>query len=168
MKQQPGFRPRSPEETYAPALEQAHRAFPHIEPAAAATHADVEYQPAPEGTGLFEVAFLGTRYRISWPAGDVHRVQDDDSQPVDVTTTLLLLHYLLTADGSPMTDNWVAFRSLPGGLGYDAAFRGRANARLERAFGSDRAAFEAAAKATGGERLTFGDASFAFRVLPRL
>ncbi|MGC9335746.1 MAG: DUF3786 domain-containing protein, partial [Anaerolineae bacterium] len=91
-----------------------------------------------------------------------------DSQEVDVATRILLLHYLLTADGTPMASQWIAFRQLPGGLGYDAAFQGRANLRLAGAFGRDRLAFEEAAEALRGERLDFGDASFAFRILPRV
>ncbi|MBN1659091.1 MAG: DUF3786 domain-containing protein [Anaerolineae bacterium] len=165
------LQPRSPEETYGPALEHAHQAFPYLDPAAAAARAGVDYHPTADGTGTFQVPFLGTLYHVSWPAGGVQRAQDKSGSeplPADVTTTLILLHYLLTADGSPMADNWVAFRSLPGGLGYEAAFHGRASGRIERTFGSDRHAFEQAAKAIGGEPLTFGDASFAFRPLPRL
>jgi hypothetical protein len=168
MNLQPGLQPRSPEETYGPALDHAHQAFPHLNPAAVAAQAGVDYHATADGTGTFQVPFLGARYHVSWPAGDVQRAEDRSGQPADVTTTLVLLHYLITADGSPMADEWVAFRSLPGGLGYEAAFHGRASGRIERAFGSDCQAFEEAAKAMGGERLTFGDASFAFRVLPRL
>ncbi|HSJ53380.1 MAG TPA: DUF3786 domain-containing protein, partial [Anaerolineae bacterium] len=73
-----------------------------------------------------------------------------------------------TADGTATADRWIAFRNLPGGLGYDAAFQARANLRLARAFGSERAAFEAAARSLKGESLSFGDASFLFRMLPRL
>jgi hypothetical protein len=86
----------------------------------------------------------------------------------DIATRIILLHYLLTADGTPLTSKWIAFRSLPGGLGYDAAFQGRASLRLAHAFGTDRAAFETAARAFGGEQLDFGDASFLFRLLPRV
>ncbi|MGD2205267.1 MAG: DUF3786 domain-containing protein, partial [Anaerolineae bacterium] len=74
----------------------------------------------------------------------------------------------LTADGTTLSSKWIAFRNLPGGLGYDAAFQGRANLRLAHAFGADRAAFEAAAQTLGGERLSFGDTSFLFRLLPRV
>jgi hypothetical protein len=40
--------------------------------------------------------------------------------------------------------------------------------RLAHAFGADLPAFEAAAQALGGEHLSFGDASFSFRLLPRV
>lgn len=161
-------KPRSSEEIYGPALRKARRAFLKVEPKVVAAQAGVDLKADTEQSARFECTFLGTRHHISWPDGTVQRVVQGESEPADIATTLVLLHYLLTADGSAMADEWVAFRNLPGGLGYDAAFQGRANGRLVPAFGSNRAAFEAAARAIGGERLTFGDAAFAFRTLPRL
>jgi hypothetical protein len=75
---------------------------------------------------------------------------------------------LVNADGTPLASKWIGFRALPGGLGYDSAFQGRAGSRLADAFGTNLGAFEAAAGTLGGERLGFGDASFLFRVLPRV
>jgi hypothetical protein len=103
---------------------------------------------------------------VTWPRGRVEYGVDETS--ADIATQILLLHYLLTADGSPLADKWIAFRNLPGGLGYDAAFQGRANLRLARAFGRGATAFREAARAMGGEALAFGDASFVFRALPRV
>jgi hypothetical protein len=153
-------KPRTPEETYGPALTKAQEAFPQLEPHAAAVRADVSYD-----NGLFQVPFFGNIHDVRWPAATVSRVS---GEAADIATRILLLHYLLTADGTPLAAEWIAFRNLPGGLGYDAAFQGRANLRLARAFGDNRPAFEAAGKSAGGERLTFGDASFSFRVLPRV
>lgn len=154
-------KPRSPEETYAPALEKAQQAFPELNPLETATRAGVRYEE-----GVFHVPFFGSGYEVEWPDSRIRRAFDHEE--VDIATRILILHYLLTADGTPLADKWIAFRSLPGGLGYDAAFRGRAGLRLERAFGSNGAAFEAAAQSLGGERLAFGDASFSFQVLPRV
>ena len=154
-------KPRSPEETYGPALEKAQREFPGLDPTDTAARAGVAYED-----GTYKVPFFGTRYLVRWPTAIVTRAADQ--QEADIATRILLLHYLLTADGAPLADKWIAFRNLPGGLGYDAAFQGRANLRLAHAFGKDLAAFEAAAGSLGGERLDFGDASFSFRVLPRV
>ena len=153
--------PRKPEETYGPALERARQQLPSLDPLQAAMRAAVAYDE-----GAFQVPFFGAPYQVHWPEGVVQRA--GQQAETDVSTCLLLLHYLLTADGTPPADRWIAFRNLPGGLGYDAAFQGRANLRLARAFGTSRPAFEAAAQALGGERLSFGDASFSFRLLPRV
>jgi hypothetical protein len=154
-------KPRSPEETYGPALQKAKREFPNLDAMDTAARAGVAYED-----GTYEVPFFGTGYLVRWPTSIVARAADQ--QEADIATRILLLHYLLTADGAPMADKWIAFRNLPGGLGYDAAFQGRANLRLAHAFGNDLAAFKAAAGSLGGERLDFGDASFSFRVLPRV
>jgi hypothetical protein len=159
-------KPRTPEETYGPALERARQAFPKLDPERAATKAAVAYEATTDGGGRFLVPLMDTGYDVAWPDGTVLRAAD--RREVVITARILVLHYLLTADGSPMADRWIAFRNLPGGMGYDAAFQGRANLRLAHAFGSDPAAFERAARALSGERLEFGDASFAFRIFPRV
>ena len=154
-------KPRSPEETYGPALDKATQEFPELDPAETAARAAVDY----EGDA-FLLPFFGTTYEVHWPGGAI--VRASDQAEADVASRILMLHYLLTADGTPLASKWIAFRNLPGGMGYDAAFQGRANLRLAHAFGSDLAGFEAASRALGGERLDFGDASFCFRLLPRV
>lgn len=159
-------KPRTPEEVYGPALDKARQALPTLDPQRTADQASVAFEPSGPDQGQFTVPFFGQLYQVQWPEGTVRRAADQ--QEADIATCILLLHYLLEADGTPMASKWIAFRNLPGGLGYDAAFQGRANRRLARAFGHDRPAFEAAARDIGGEPLAFGDASFLFRVLPRL
>jgi hypothetical protein len=159
-------KPRTPEETYGPALRKAQAAFRDLDPRQTALRAETSYEALAPAGGQFQVPFFGMPHHILWPEGSVLRAAD--REPADIATSIVLLHYLLTADGTPMGSKWIAFRELPGGLGYNAAFQGRANSRLARAFGADLGAFETAAHALGGERLTFGDASFLFRVLPRM
>lgn len=117
-------------------------------------------------SGWFLVPFFQTTYSVTWPDGEVRPAAGESE--VDISSRLILLHYLLTADGTPVSSNWIAFRNLPGGLGYYAAFQGRASLRLGRSFGSDVQRFRAAAQALQGESLSFGDASFMFRLLPRV
>ncbi len=157
---------RTPEETYGPALEKAQHALAKTHPGETAARAGVSYEEVDGGGGRFAVQLLGTRHHVRWPDGAV--VRADDEGGVDIATGIILLHYLLAADGTQVAGEWIAFRNLPGGLGYDAAFQGRACLPLARRFGSDASAFQAAAKLLGGESLAYGDASFLFRVLPRL
>jgi Domain of unknown function (DUF3786) len=154
-------KPRTPEETYAPALEKARKALAQLDAHQVAVRAAVSL-----GDDGWEIPYFGAIHYVKWPEGLVLRASD--GQEADTTTSLLLMHYLLTADGIPQGAEWIAFRNLSGGMGYDAAFQGRANVRLARTFGRDRAGFEAAARTLGGEPLSFGDASFCFRLLPRV
>jgi len=157
-------RTRTPEETYGPALEKARKALPLADPRKVATRAAVLYQDLDANGGRFEVPFFGSMYHVRWPDGSTAPAGGRGT--VDISTHIILLHYLLSADGTPLASKWIAFRNLPGGLGYEGAFQGRAGLRLAHAFGSDQAPFSAAARALGGEPLDFGDASFMFRLLP--
>jgi len=159
-------KPRTPEETYGPALNKARLAFPGLEPHQTAVRAGVSFSEQGSASAQFQVPYLGKIYEVDWPAGTVRL--SGNLHEADIATRILLLHYLLTADGTPLASKWIAFRNLPGGLGYEAAFQGRASARLARAFGTDSQPFKVAARNLGGERLSFGDASYLFRVLPRV
>jgi len=160
---------RTPEETYKDALQKAEADFSHLDPAEAAAQAGAHYTALSSDAGQVQIAFFGAHYHVHWPSSTTVRV-NDQKEP-DVATRLLLMHYLITADGTPMACKWIAFRNLPGGLGYDAAFQRRASEPLVRAFGvpeHGQTSFEVAARMLGGERLRFGDAAFCFRLLPRV
>ena len=68
--------------------------------------------------------------------------------------TIVLWHYLLTADGTPPADRWLTFRELPNGLFYSQAFAQHAENLLADKYGSDVAGFRRAADALGGQILT--------------
>lgn len=159
-------RKRTPEEAYGPALEKAQEAFRQVEPGEIEARAAVPYQAVDANSGQFAVPFFGAIHHVRWPDGSV--VLAGGEGTVDIASHILILHYLLTADGTPLDAKWIAFRNLPGGMGYEGAFQGRANLRLAHVFGSDAASFAEAARALHGEPLSFGDASFLFRLLPRV
>ena len=92
-------------------------------------------------------------------------------EPAHIAVAILLLHYLLLADGAAPAGTWSGYRELPDGLFYAASFASRAEAPLANAFAGSAAgveAFRAAARAAGGDALTLGDASFRFVALPRV
>jgi hypothetical protein len=80
----------------------------------------------------------------------------------------LLMYYLSTADGTPAGENWVSFTELPDGRFYTQAFQGYSGDELMRTFGDNREKFERTAESQGGLMQSLGDASFAFRLLPRV
>jgi len=147
---------------YQVALVHARAALEHVSPYAVALRSGASVLPG--GVGL-ELAYWGRSVEVRWPAGEVLWVAGGEPSTV---VQLLVLHYLIAADGAPMGERWVAFRELADGRVYDSAFYKRACAPLERAFGQRLSAFVETCVARGGERLTFGDASFMFQVLPRV
>jgi len=157
---------RTPEEAYGPALNKAIGDLQSLDPWLVALRSDTKYTRLTDASGQIEVRFWGRDYLVRHPEISVEEVETGQEPPI--ATQIIILHYLINAEGIPQADDWIAFRELPDGRVYDAAFRRRANLRLAQAFGSDLDGFVAAAEALGGMRLTYGDASFLFPMFPRL
>jgi hypothetical protein len=154
--------PRTPGERYGPALEKAVADWGKVDPQEAAWKAGADFDA---GTRSALVPLLGDEYAVTHPGGQVSLRQEG---AVPITTQILILHYLLNANGTPPAGRWIAFRELPDARTYDPAFQGRASNRIRDTFGQDVEAFRRAAKVLDGDALEFGDASFLFRVLPRV
>ena len=160
------MRQRTPEEVYGPALEKAVSDLQSLDSWLAALRSDTKHTRLTEASSQIEVRFWGKDYIVRCPEISVEELETGQQPPIAVK--ILILHYLINADGVPLADSWIAFRELPDGRVYDAAFRQRANLRLAQAFGSDLDGFIAAAETLGGTRLAYGDASFLFPMFPRL
>jgi hypothetical protein len=154
----------SKNEPYLPALNKAYQDIQRLDPFKVAYLAACEFHPEGAG-GHFVLRYWNIDHRIEIPHVNVQAIH---GQEPDVTTSLLLLHYLIHADGTPPADAWISFRELPDGRVYDLAFQRRASQRLASTFGGDAAGLHAASRSLGGERLSFGDASYRFQLLPRL
>ena len=135
-------------------------------------------QPTPDG---ILAPFFGRPYLVTHPQGIVETLpvemlhatslQADAAspqKPAHISIQILLLHYLLTADGVPPADRWLTFRELPDGLFYAQAFAGHAEGLLAERFGEDLEGFRRAAGALGGSRIDLADAAYRFQALPRL
>ncbi len=159
-----------PERRFADALAKAREQWAAADAAACAARAGGELT-----LGGVVVPLFGRPHLVTHPDGTVTAVRAGAAaaggDPAHVAVAILLLHYLLTADGTPPSGEWKAYRELPDGLFYAASFAGRAEKPLAGAFAESPAgldAFRAAARAAGGDALTLGDASFRFVALPRV
>ncbi len=112
------------------------------------------------------VPYFGRPHLVTHPAGEA--MVQVTGKPAHVTIAIVLIHYLLRADGAPPADRWLAFRELPDGMFYAQAFAGHAEALLAQRFGADLAGFRSAAQALGGAPLALADAAYRFAALPRL
>ncbi len=160
-----------PERRFADALAKARGEW-----AAADAAADAARAGCALTDGGVLVPLFGRPHLVTHPGGEVTTdpagpAPSAPREPAHIAVTVLLLHYLLLADGAPPAGEWKAYRELPDGLFYASSFAGRAEAPLARAFAGSPAgldAFRAAARAAGGDALTLGDASFRFVALPRV
>jgi len=143
------------------AIDRARADWAAAEPARCAALAGCNLTPA----GIV-VPFFAAPHLVTHPAGEATFLPA--GRPAHHSIVILLLHYLLTADGTPPADRWIAFRELPDGLFYAQAFAGHAEGELARRFGADVAGFRQAAEALGGTPLELADAGFRFQALPRL
>jgi len=108
---------RTPEETYGPALEKA--IMQSLDPWLVALRSDTKYTSLTDSSSQIEVRFWGKDYVVRYPEISVEEVETGQEPPIAVK--ILVLHYLINADGVRLADSWVAFRELPGGRVYDAA-----------------------------------------------
>ncbi|MGC8779947.1 MAG: DUF3786 domain-containing protein, partial [Anaerolineae bacterium] len=121
------------------------------------------------------VPYFGRPHLVTHPQGEVRVVAAPGPGPTEeppreahVSIQIVLLHYLLTADGTPPADRWITFRELPDGLFYAQAFAGHAEGVLAEKLGAHLARFKQAAEALGGAALDLADASYRFQALPRV
>lgn len=150
---------------YLPALELAQKALRALHPNRVADRSGAEV--IHRGTEAeFRLALLGRRYRVATPEAKVY--DEATGSEAGSTTSLILLHYLANADGSPVAGEWIPFRDIPGGNVYERAFRRQSIEPLAHAFGHDPEALLKAAAALQGTRSTLGDVSCVFQALPRL
>ena len=117
----------------------------------------------PEGV---VVPYFGHPHLLAHPSGET--VAQTTGKPAHMTIAIVLMHHLMTADGIPPADRWLAFRELPDGLFYAQAFAGHAEGEIAQKFGADLPGFRQAAAALGGQPLDLADASFRFQAFPRL
>jgi len=107
--------------------------------------------------------FFSEPHQISFPQIEFY---SPSKKTVSLVTRILLLHYLIRADGSPMTGKWVGYKDIPGGLLYASVFARRVTEPLVRKFGRSAKWFKEAGIQLGGETGEVGDASFILKAFP--
>jgi hypothetical protein len=127
-----------------------------------AKKAGADYQEKGEG-GEITIHFFSEPYHIQFPQIEFY---SPSKKVVSLVTRILLLHYLIRADGNPLTGKWVAYKDIPGGLLYAGVFARRVTEPLERKFGKSAKSFKKTGIASGGEPAEIGDASFILHALP--
>lgn len=150
---------------YRPALELAQRNLRSLAPERVAARSGARFVRSGDG-GEFRLPILDREYRVPLPECVVYDAASGEQ--AGVSPTLVGLHYLIAADGSRPTGEWVPYRSIPGGAVYEAAFRRRSTDIFLPAFAEDPNALRRAGEALGGRPLSVGDVSFAVDALPRL
>lgn len=144
------------------AQEQALESFKDISPYVAASLSGTDF----DGTN-FIIKFFNRTFLLSHPEGQIKEVGEE--KPFPRWLRLVILHYLLQADGTAVADEWISYRQLPGATFFQQRFMNMAINPLTKGFGDDIEGFKRGGLALGGDPITrTGDAGFRFLALPRI
>lgn len=129
-----------------------------------ANKAGVQYRREGE-TEVLTIDFFSDSHHILFPQVEFHC---PTQKSVSLVSRVLLLHYLLRADGSPITGKWVGYKDIPGGLLYGSVFERRVTNPLAKRFVNSSKRFMDAGLKLGGVSAGVGDASLILWVLRRV
>lgn len=133
------------------------------EPGEVARNADAVYH---EQKKLFTLSYLGENYSISFPDGSVKFT--DKEEEVSLTVKILILHYLINANGAPLQGKWISFKELPDGAIYIEPFTRRTVKPMLSLFGGKQEEFVKLAKTIGAKEQDLGDTSVTIFPFPRV
>jgi hypothetical protein len=110
--------------------------------------------------------FLNRDYRIDRLAGAV--TLETETESVPIAEKLLILHYLVTARGTPPENGQISFKEVPEGVVYYPTFYKRAIRPLLSRFGASPAGLITAAAQFGGVDAHQGDAAVTVQAFPKV
>ncbi|MCJ7807005.1 MAG: DUF3786 domain-containing protein [Clostridia bacterium] len=143
-------------------LKKAVEHFADLDPGKIAHNAGVDLIKKDQ---TFAVPFINQNYLVHHPSGQVMTAKGETAS---VYLIIIILHYLITADGTPLAGQWIAYRHLPGGDIYSEPFQKRAVTPFLKVFGDRPEEFKKAAEALGGSPLVLSGISMVVPVLPRV
>ncbi len=123
-------------------------------------------EKASEGkVGRISLSLFNSRYVIDFP--DL-LITSTDKRVVSLVTKIILFHYLIKADGRPLSGQLIPYKEIPGGMLYAGVFARRTIEPLIPVFGQSPERFLDAGLRLGGRKAEYGDVSFVLMALPRI
>lgn len=126
----------------------------------------IPYNEHQENKGKYIFRVWNQKVTLNYPemkAKDFHTQEE-----VNIAAQAMIMYYFKTADGSPLSNKWIAFSELPEGRFYNQAFQGYTGKKLFQFFKDDKDTFLTASKKIGGMKHSLGDAAYALNILPRV
>lgn len=146
-------------------LEEARRKFAELDAALCSGNAGTELRVEDGGISSIILKFIDAAYRVEHPSGRVFTAEGEEASTY---VSIIILHYLVSADGTPLSGKWISYRHLPGGDIYTLPFRNRAIMPFLGTFGTRPDSFIKAAASLGGFDPQIGGTAMALQVLPRV
>lgn len=120
-----------------------------------------------EGAGkAIIIEYLNRPYTLLLPQVEI--AVNEEITALSIREKLLILHYLITARGTPSANKLITFLDLPEGKVYYPTFLKRAVQPLVNKFGGNPGLLQLSAKQFGGRQAGYGDASVIIDAFPRV
>lgn len=112
------------------------------------------------------IQYLNQSYLIALP--DIKIALAGSAEEVPLRDRVLMLHYFVSAKGTPIADKLVTFRELPEGKVYSPTFAKRTSQPLLDRFGKEPHLLLDAAEKLGGHRVDYGDTAVTINAFSRV
>ena len=125
--------------------------------------------------GKMTIDYLNQSYVISIPGMEIslkdslnHCEGQEGREDIHLKDGILILHYLITAKGTPATGKPIGFRQVPGGLFEYASFSREVLTPLLDHFGKEPERLVEAAANLGGAKAGYGDIAVGIKAFPNV
>jgi hypothetical protein len=119
-----------------------------------------------DNSQTIRLPFLGRECIVTVPTVEVSYAQSEEEVPI--WAKIVILHYLNTASGVPLSEKPVTFKEIPSGAFYLSAFDRRTKNSLVEVFGPQPERLLEASSQYGGKASDLGDHSVTILALPRV
>ncbi len=141
-------------------LNKAVAEFRSLDPLETARRTGSEYV---QTDGCFKLRYFNCQVCISHP--DATFI---NSKEIPIVEKILILHYLITASGRALANQFISFKELPGGEIYKMPFTNRSIRPFLQFFGNRPQVFRKAAEKLGGRPIDAGDISYTLMAFPKV
>jgi hypothetical protein len=112
------------------------------------------------------IEYLSRSYRVTMP--NIEILPRDSEEEIPIKDKVLILHYLLSAKYTPISNKLISFKGLPGGVSYFGPFSKRTIEPLVKQFGEQPHLLIDAARKLGGHRVAYGDVAVVIDAFSRV
>ena len=112
------------------------------------------------------VKYLNQSYQVTLP--DVKVSLKDSEEAISLRDKILILHYLVQAKGTPLSNRIITYKELPEGINYFRTFYKRAIKPLVDHFGQEPDQLVDVVKRLGGHKTDYGDVAVIINAFPRV
>ncbi|MEK7354048.1 MAG: DUF3786 domain-containing protein [Chloroflexota bacterium] len=112
------------------------------------------------------IKYLNRPYQISLPGGEISST--DETEPISMRDKLIMLHYFISAKGTPLAGKLITFRELPEGTVYQPTFAKRTIQPLLDNFGKEPDSLLLFSQMLGGDKADYGDTAITINAFSRV